>query len=276
MLTNKTILLTGATDGIGYQTAIELAKMNPVLILHGKDATKGESIKNQLISDSGNKQIHYFNADLSSFAQINAFIDKIKGQFSHIDILINNAGIYEADKIILENGFEKTFMVNYLSAFHLTLRLLDLLRKSPSAKIINVSSMVHAGSIDFSNLNGNKSYSGDSAYSLSKLCNILFTYELAEKLKDERITVNALHPGVINTKLLRAGWGAMGSSATEGAQRILFLVKDVDETLTGKYFEHDRETKSADISYDQKTRKDLWNISLSWINNVFKINRNEQ
>jgi NAD(P)-dependent dehydrogenase (short-subunit alcohol dehydrogenase family) len=266
---NKTILLTGATDGIGYQTAIELAKMNPVLILHGKNETKGENIKNQLISDSGNEKIHYFNADLSSFTQINAFIDKIKEQFSHIDVLINNAGIYEAHKIILDNGFEKTFMVNYLSAFHLALGLLDLLRKSSSAKIINVSSMVHAGTIDFANINGNKSYSGDSAYSLSKLCNILFTYELAANLKNEKITVNALHPGVINTKLLRAGWGAMGASATEGAQRILFLVKDVDETVSGKYFEHDRETKSADISYNNKIRKELWDISLSWTNNIF-------
>ena len=269
MLANKTILLTGATDGIGYQTAIELAKMNPVLILHGKNETKGEKIKNQLIGGSGNKKIYYFNADLSSFTQIDAFIDKIKGKFDHIDILINNAGIYEANKMILENGFEKTFMVNYLSAFHLTLRLLDLLKKSPCAKIINLSSMVHAGSIDFANLNGEKSYSGDSAYSLSKLCNILFTYELAEKLQDEKITVNALHPGVINTKLLRAGWGAMGASATEGAQRILFLVKDIGKTITGKYFEYDKETRSAAISYDKKIRKELWNISLSWTNNVF-------
>ena len=270
MLSNKTILLTGATDGIGYQTAIELAKLNPVLILHGKNQKKGEAIKDELVSWTGNKQIYYFNADLSSFDQIEAFTEKIHEKFQHIDILINNAGIYESNKIILDNGFEKTFMVNHLSVFSLSLSLLDLLKKANNAKIINVSSMVHAGSIDFGNLNGEKSYSGDSAYALSKLCNILFTYELAERLKSQNILVNALHPGVINTKLLRAGWGSFGSSVKEGAKRILFLVKDEEGNFTNKYFENDCIVKSAQISYDKATSKQLWKISMSWANQFFK------
>ncbi len=161
-------------------------------------------------------------------------------------------------------------MVNYLSAFTLTLSLLDLLKKADNAKIINVSSMVHAGSIDFGNLNAEKSYSGDSAYSLSKLCNILFSYELAERLKSQNILVNALHPGVINTKLLRAGWGAFGSSTIEGAKRILFLAKDGAEAVTGKYFEQDRAVKSAQISYDEAARRQLWKISISWANQFLK------
>ncbi|OQX97198.1 MAG: hypothetical protein B6I20_13170 [Bacteroidetes bacterium 4572_117] len=270
MLANKIILLTGATDGIGYQTAIELAKLNPVLILHGKNLKKGEEIKNELISNTGNKQIHYYNADLSSFGQIGAFSEVVHKEFQHIDILINNAGIYEANKIILENGFEKTFMVNYLSSFSLTLSLLDLLKKADNAKIINVSSMVHASSIDFGNLNAEKSYSGESAYSLSKLCNILFSYELAEKLKSQDIRVNALHPGVINTKLLRTGWGPFGDSVKEGAKRILFLVKDENLAVTGKYFEQDYEVQSAQVSYNEATRKKLWKISLSWANRFLK------
>ncbi|MEN8122433.1 MAG: SDR family NAD(P)-dependent oxidoreductase [Bacteroidota bacterium] len=270
MLEGKTILLTGATDGIGYQTAIELAKLNPVLILHGKNPEKGDAIKNELISTTGNKQIHYFNADLASFSQIEDFTETIHKKFQHIDILINNAGIYESNKVILENGFEKTFMVNYLSAFTLTLSLLDLLEKANHAKIINVSSMVHAGSIDFSNLNGNISYSGESAYSLSKLCNILFSYELAERVKSQNILVNALHPGVINTKLLRAGWGPFGSSVIEGAKRILFLVNDEQKNLSGKYFENDQQTQSANITYNELTRKKLWKISMSWANKYLK------
>ena len=270
MLENETILLTGATDGIGYQTAIELANLNPVLILHGKNQEKGETIKNELISKTGNKQIHYYNADLTSFTQIEAFSEAIHKEYQCVDILINNAGIFESTKITLENGFEKTFMVNHLATFSLTLSLLDLLKKADNAKIINVSSMVHAASIDFGNLNAEKSYSGEAAYSLSKLCNILFSYELAEKLKFQKISVNALHPGVINTKLLRAGWGAFGSSSTEGAKRILFLAKDGEENFTNKYFENDRAVKSAQISYDEAARRQLWKISISWANQFLK------
>ena len=127
--------------------------------------------------------------------------------------------------------------------------------------------MIHANNIDFENLNGEKYYSGESAYSLTKLCNILFTNELSLKLKNHHITVNALHPGVINTKLLRAGWGKFGSSAAEGAKRILYLA-DSDEVknITGKYFMNDKPVRSADITYDKNIRKKLWDISLKYLN----------
>jgi len=265
MLAEKIILLTGATDGIGLQTAEELARLNPVLILHGKNPAKGEKIKNDLISKTGNEQIHYYNADLSSFSEIEDFTHKIKSNFNRLDVLINNAGIYEQNKIILESGLEKTFMVNYLAAFTLTLQLLDLLKISEHGKIVNVSSMVHASSIDFNNLNGEKSYSGDAAYSLSKLCNILFTYKLDELLQAENISVNALHPGVINTKLLRAGWGAFGSSTREGAGHILHLVK-LAPNISGKYFENDREAPSSAVSYDKEIQNRLWQYSLTTVN----------
>ena len=206
------------------------------------------------------------------FDQIETFSDQIHQKFQHIDILINNAGIFQTTKEILKNGLEKTFMVNYLSAFILTLSLHDLLKKAMYLKIINLSSMIHAGSIDFGNLNCQKSFSGESAYSVSKLCNILFSYELAEKLNSQNILINALHPGVINTKLLRAGWGPLGSSLSEGAKRILFLVKDELEEVTGKYFENDQVVKSAEISYNEAIRKQLWGISMSWANQFLKKN----
>jgi len=267
MLKNKIIVLTGATDGIGKRTAFMLAQNRANLILHGKNLEKGNRIKNEIIQKTNNKNVNYFNADFTSFHQIKILSEAIHKQYPHIDILINNAGIYENEKVYLENGIEKNFMVNHLAGFSLSLQLLDLLKKATHARIVNVSSMIHADSIDFENLNAEKYYSGDHAYSLTKLCNILFTYELSDILKDEKITVNALHPGVINTKLLRAGWGAMGSSVDEGAKRIFYLAHSAKlKKSSGKYFMNDLPIRSAAISYDKSIRRKLWDISLNYAN----------
>ncbi|MEN8124505.1 MAG: SDR family NAD(P)-dependent oxidoreductase [Bacteroidota bacterium] len=267
MLSNKTILLTGSTDGIGKKAAFMLAKSDAILLMHGKNIEKGRKIRNEIIEKTKNTNVFYFNSDFSSFDEIDKLSDDIHKQFSHIDILVNNAGIYESEKIILNNGVEKNFMVNHLAGFTLTIKLLDLLNKSQNARIINVSSMIHANNIDFENLNAEKFYSGDNAYSFSKLCNILFTYELSDILKDENITVNTLHPGVIDTKLLRAGWGVIGSSVNEGANRILYLARSKGlKNVSGRYFINDKAVKSADISYDLAIRKKLWDISLKYAN----------
>jgi retinol dehydrogenase 12 len=263
MLKDKVVLITGATDGIGKQTAFLLAQNGATLIIHGKNIKKGINLRDEIIKNTNNSNIFYCNGDFTSFEEINKLSDEIHKQFKHIDILINNAGVYENEKIILKNGLEKNFMVNHLSSFLLTLNLLDLLKKKSNTKIINISSMIHANSLDFENLNGEKYYSGDSAYSITKLCNILFTYELSDRLKNEKITVNAMHPGVINTKLLRAGWGAMGSLPIEAAKRILYLADSEEvEYISGKYFVNNKSTSSTEISYDKIIRKKLWKISM--------------
>ncbi len=266
MLHDKIILLTGATDGIGKETAFLLAQNRANLILHGKNIEKGNTLKKELIQKTNNQNISYFNADFTSFDEIKTFSDAVHKQYSHIDILINNVGIFEITKIILDNGLEKNFMVNHLASFSLSLHLLDLLKKSKAARIINVSSMIHANSIDFENLNAEKHYSGEQAYSLSKLCNVLFTYELDDILKDENSTVNTLHPGVINTKLLKAGWGAMGDSVKEGAKRIFYLAHSARlENSSGHYYVNDKPTKSTAISYDKSIQKKLWKISTKYL-----------
>lgn len=264
---NKIVLLTGATDGIGLQAANFLAQEGAQLILHGKDLDKLRKTTNDLIRKTGHQNISYLKADLTSFSEIEMLSTSVHKQFFHIDILINNAGIYENEKILLPNGIEKNFMVNYLAGFALTLSLLDLLKKSKNARIINVSSMIHAKHIDFENLNAEKYYSGDQAYALSKLGNLLFTYELSDRLKAENITVNALHPGVINTKLLRKGWGALGNSVDEGAKRLLYLAKSAEvQNISGSYFVNDKPTKSAAITYDKLIRKKFWELSLQYLN----------
>ena len=259
----KTILVTGSTDGIGRQTALELALMGNEVIVHGKNKDRGREVVDNIKRLSNNDAVHYLNADFTDFNEIRKLADTIKSSFTKLDILINNAGVFENGKNILPNGLEKTFMVNHMAAFVLTLPLLDMLKASEEGRIVNVSSMAQAGTIDFDNLNGEKYYDDYNAYALSKLENILFTYKLARELKNTRMTTNCLHPGVISTKLLHKGWGSGGASVDEGAKTSLFVA--TSESLTGKsglYFVNSTARRSSAISYDKKIQERLWEISL--------------
>ncbi len=154
-------------------------------------------------------------------------------------------------------------MVNHMAPFVLTLELLDLLKSTPGARIVNVSSMAQSGSIDFDNLNGEKYFDPYNAYAISKLENVLFTYKLAYMLKDDGVTATCLHPGAINTKLLHAGWGMGGASVHHGAQNSIFATVSPEmEGKTGLYLVSQKPAKSAAISYDKKVQERLWEISL--------------
>ena len=259
---DKTILITGSTDGIGKQTALELAAMGATVLLHGRNSERADRVLNEIKNATGNDRLNAFIADLSSLKKVRGLAEQVLLKHDRLDVLINNAGVYETSHRISEDGFEMTFAVNHLAPFLLTLLLLDLIIKSSPGRIINVSSQVHASGIDFDNLQAEKYYSEYEAYSLSKLCNVLFTYELAERLKGTGITVNCLHPGVIDTKLLKAGWGMGGSPVTEGSRTSVYLASAPElNTVTGKYFKNRTSTTSSQISYDAETRKKLWHIS---------------
>jgi NAD(P)-dependent dehydrogenase (short-subunit alcohol dehydrogenase family) len=256
----KTILVTGSTDGIGKQTALELAKKGHRVIIHGRKIDRCLDVREHIRSRSGNKYVDFVAADLSSLKAARVMAEEIKMNYKNLDILINNAGVFEQKKKITEDNLERTFVVNHLSVFLLTGSLLDLLKKSPAARIVTVSSMAHASKIDFDNLQGEKYYDGHEAYGRSKLCNILFTFELAERVKG--ITVNTLHPGVIGTKLLQVGWGMGGASLESGAQTSIYLaLADELEEVSGKYFSNRRESKPAAICSDSQIRRKLWKIS---------------
>ncbi len=259
----KTVLVTGSTDGIGLQTAVELAKKRLRVLMHGKNEEHGKQAVDFVRKSSGNKDIFYFNADLSDFTEVKKLAAEVKNNFPALDILINNAGVFEMNRIILPNGFEKTFMVNYLASFTLTLSLLETLKASDEARIVNVSSMAQAGTIDFDNLNGEKYYDGYNAYAVSKLENVLLTYKLARLLKGSHITSNCLHPGVISTKLLHAGWGIGGASTSEGARTSIYAATSPElKGKSGLYLVNSHESKSSAISYDRKVQDRLWEISL--------------
>ncbi|MBD3225480.1 MAG: SDR family NAD(P)-dependent oxidoreductase [Caldithrix sp.] len=256
------VLITGSTDGIGKLVAMEMAKMNATVIIHGRDEKRGKQVLSEIKKTTGNDRLDFALADLSSQSQIVRLADHVCRTYHRLDILINNAGVFRKKKYLTEDGYELTFAVNHLAPFLLTGLLLDLLMDSSIGRIVNVSSMTHASTIDFENLHGEKSFSGTEAYALSKLCNLLFTYELADKLKGNSTTVNALHPGVIDTKLLREGWGGIGNPIEEGADNVLYLANDKSlEKVTGKYFVHKKESNSSEISYSPEARKRLWEES---------------
>jgi NAD(P)-dependent dehydrogenase (short-subunit alcohol dehydrogenase family) len=262
----KKILVTGATDGIGKQTARELAIMGHEVFLHGRSMEKSVATCHSLEQELGKLKLHAVAADLCDFHEIRKMAASLDAQLGHLDVLINNAGVFDTEKVILPNGFERTFMVNYLAPFDLTMHLLGLLKAAPSARIVNVSSMAQSGSIDFDNLNGEKYWDAYNAYAVSKLENVLFTYKLDRILKDEPITVNCLHPGVVSTKLLHAGWGMGGVDLHQGAQNSIYAAVSPEmEGVSGKYLVNKKDVRSAAISYDKRVQDRLWDISLQLV-----------
>ena len=260
-MNDKTILITGSTDGIGKQAALELSQLGARVILHGRNKSKVKQVLQEIEQKTANNQLDFFIADLSSLQQIRTMSAEIRRKYGQLDVLINNAGVAMNKLEISDDGYEMTFAVNHLAVFAFTLLLLDLLTQSAPSRIINVSSMAHSSSLNFENLAKPRHLDGWEVYCQSKLCNILFTYELAEKLQNTGVTVNCLHPGVIDTKLLRVNFGD-GSPVTEGARKLVYLATAPElATVTGEYYYDNRQTRSSEIAYDAETRKKLWNLS---------------
>lgn len=261
----KIILVTGSTDGIGKQTALELAQKGHKVIVHGRNKERSKEAVIEIKSRYGNAEVESVVADFADLESVAQMTLDIKKRFSKLDVLINNAGVFESERIMLSNGFERTFMINHLASFALTVQLLDLIQSTPGARIVNVSSMAQSGSIDFNNLNGEKYFDPYNAYALSKLENVLFTYKLDRFLNGSHVTANCLHPGVIRTKLANTGWGIGGNSLEKGAQTPVFAAVSPDmENKTGLYLVNQREVRSAAISYDRKIQDRLWDLSLSF------------
>jgi NAD(P)-dependent dehydrogenase (short-subunit alcohol dehydrogenase family) len=266
-LSGKIILVTGATDGIGKETARELAMMQATVIVHGRDATRVKSTVEELRRNSANMKLEEATADFSSLKQVRQLADQMTDRFPRVDVLINNAGVFMKNRVLSEDGFEMTFAVNHLAPFLLTGRLLHLLRKSSAGHIITVSSVVHSSAaLDFGNLNAEKRFDAHGAYALSKLANILFSKELAVRLGGSGITSNALHPGVIGTKMLREAFNMTGAGVKEGAATSVYLASSPDvEGVTGKYFVHEREAPAAPVTDDASVRERFWTISASFV-----------
>ncbi len=259
----KTILITGATDGIGFQTALEIARRGHHVLVHGRHFARTEQAARKILLQNTNARVEPVSADFASLTQVRQLAHDVSTKHDRLDVLINNAGVYMARRVLTEDGFETTLQVNHLVHFMLTNLLLDLIKQSAPSRIINVSSGAHtSGRIEFDNLQGERGYDGYRAYAASKLANLLFTYELTERLRGTRVTANCLHPGVIETKLLRAGFNGGGAKPERGAETPVYLALAPEvENVTGKYFVNTRAADSSPASRDKKLRTHFWQVS---------------
>lgn len=263
-LTGKTILITGATDGIGKETARQLAMMNAQVILHGRNPDKTKKVQKEIIIDSSNEKVDVLIADFSSMDQVRSLADQVISQYQHLEVLINNAGLYTTSKQTTSDGFELTFAVNHLSHFLLTNLLLDLVKASAPARIITVSSSAHFDAdFDITDLNAEKNFNGWNAYSVSKLANLLFTFALARRLKGSGVTVNSLHPGFIKTNILGKHF-ANQKPVEEGAETPVYLASSPEVAeISGEYFERKQISPSSELSRNEPLQEKLWEISES-------------
>ena len=202
-------------------------------------------------------------ADFGILSQVKRMADEILARYSRLDMLVNNAGVFLLDRKVTADDFEMNFQVNYLSPFMLTNLLIPLLKISAPSRIISVSSAMYSRTIlDFENLQGEKNYDGNQAYALSKLGNIYMTLELAERLEGSGITANCLHPGGVDTKMLRTAMQRSGIPVEEGAAPSVFLASSQYVAgTTGKYFYHSEVGQLSEIASDVRARKKLWQIS---------------
>lgn len=266
---SQLILVTGATDGIGRVCAHSFAKSKNELILVGRNPDKLSALVYSL--EVHGVKVHPYVADLSLAKETFALAEKIRNNHPKIDVLLNNAGAYFDKRVVTNEGLEATFALNHLNYFILALGLLPSLKNASQARIINVASRAHEGvSLEFNDLMGETNYSGWKQYQRSKLMNIYFTYELAERLNQTKITVNCLHPGFVKTKfgqnndgltkvVLTFAQNIFAISEEKGAETSIYLATDPNlNKVSGKYFVKKKEAKSSPVSYDKVARRNLW------------------
>lgn len=258
---DQTILITGSTDGIGKLTALELAKKRANVIVHGRNKEKVNKVVAEI--KTKNEKVNGFTSDFSSLNEVRKFADDLKKEYKALDVLINNAGVGFADERYSKDGYELRFAVNYLVPFLLTHLLLPELKNAAPSRIVNVSSAGQSP-VNFDDIMLEKNFNATQAYCQSKLALIMFTIDLAEKLKDENITVNSLHPGtyLATNMVINANINPWGKPET-GADAEVYLATSPDlNNVTGKYFNVKSEARADSQAYDKNARKQLWELSL--------------
>jgi len=268
---HKNIIITGATDGIGLAAAKSIAKKGYHVSLVGRNPDKGKKALKAIIEFSGNENLDFFECDLSLVANVKDLADRIKQKHNKIDVLLNNAGGANKTKQITSEGLEKTFATNQMNYFVLSTELLNIISESSDGRIVNVASNAHIGAeVDYENINSEKSFSAWTSYCVSKLMNIMFTYQLSSM--QDRVSVNVLHPGFVDTNIagnegnlikyiVKFGAKMFARTVDNGADSSIYLsTSDEVKGVSGKYFFKCREIKSSRASYNQEDWKKVWDL----------------
>ncbi|XP_029935166.1 retinol dehydrogenase 12-like [Myripristis murdjan] len=280
-LDGKTVLITGANTGIGKETALDLAKRGARVIMACRDMEKAQVAMKEIIEGSGSENVVCMKLDLSDSKSIREFAEAINRDEAKLNILINNAGVMVCPYGKTADGFEMQIGVNHMGHFLLTYLLIDLIKRSTPARIINVSSMAHAwGSINLEDINSEKRYDKRAAYGQSKLANVLFTRSLAKRLEGTGVTVYSLHPGVVQTDLWRHLSGPeqfvmkivspFTKSSIQGAQTTIYCaVEPTLETESGGYYSDCAPASCSAAASDDNMAQKLWELScqmlsISW------------
>ncbi|MCE9500185.1 MAG: SDR family oxidoreductase [Leptospira sp.] len=279
----KSAIITGATEGIGRATAIGIAKLGYKVIVIARNEKKAVELKEEIYFKTGNKETDYFLCELSSLKDVNATSIQIAKKYKQIDVLLNNAGLMMNERSLSKDGYEMNFAVNHLAHFLLTRNLLNSLEKARSARIVVVSSKMYEGAkADYDDLQSEKRYSMMNAYSVSKLFNLFFALELAEQLRKTKTTVNALHPGVVNTSLARdlkgpLKWIFSGiqplffSSIEKGAETSIYAATSGEmEGVTGKFLDKKEISGIKPVGLNTQNRKRIWKESEELIKKALK------
>jgi retinol dehydrogenase-14 len=287
-MAGKTVLVTGATGGIGKATAIGLAALGARVGITGRDLRRVEAAAVEVRRATSNPQVDAFGADLSSQAEVRRLAAEVLDAYPRLEVLVNNVGGFWATRHVTADGLEHTFAVNHLAAFLLTSLLLDRLKASAPARVVTVSSGAQSmGKIDFEDLQGERTYSGQTAYNQSKLASVMFTYELARRLEGTGVTATVLHPGVVST-----GFGAEDPSRIfkvvvpfvrpfmktpqQGAATSIYLASSPKvEGVTGTYFANHKPQTSNKASYDHEAATRLWQVSAALVGLTALVQRSD-
>jgi NAD(P)-dependent dehydrogenase (short-subunit alcohol dehydrogenase family) len=270
---NKICIITGTTSGIGKVTAKELARVGATVVMICRNKEKGNTLLNEIKTETGNQNTDLFIADLSSQKEVRRLAEEIKVKYPVIDVLVNNAGAINEKRTETIDNIETTFATNHLAPFLLTHLLLENIKAAPNGRIVNLASeAARMGKIYFSDLSLKKGYTPMKSYCQSKLANILFTMELCEHLKGTNITANCMHPGVVNTgfgkelkgltKFFFLTLSSLLRKPEKGAETAIWLASSpAVEGITGKYFQDKKELKMQKHYTDMATAKRLWEVS---------------
>ena len=257
----RVILITGSTDGLGREAAVRLASSGAHVIIHGRNRERGAAVVDE-ITRAGKGSAAFFAADFASLKAVQAFADTILGRYPRIDVLVNNAGVWlrQGPRQTSADGYEMTFAVNYLAGYLLTRRLLPRLKASAPSRIVNVASQTQSP-LDFADVMQEQTYSGQRAYSQSKLAQVMFTFDLAQELAGSRVTVVALHPATLmDTRLVQGAGVQPRSTVDEGAVALLNAVNDTS-VASGVFLNGLRVSRANAQAYDESARAQLKAVS---------------